>query len=131
MDEAKRKNGFVTFLKRLLLISVFTIVTVLICYSCSAINKVSNYTINLKNSIGNIYETENQDTVLIINSETEAYLNTKVENYSAVYAVEQKENLLLLTRQEEEKTIKIAFLSLSEKELFWQNQSIILYRWEE
>ena len=80
MEEAKR-NGFITFLKRLLLISVFTVVTVLICYSCSAINKVSNYTINLKKSIGYIYETENQDTVLIINSVKSILLFTKNEKY--------------------------------------------------
>lgn len=131
MDEVKRNNGFLTFLKRLLLIVVFIVVTLLICYSCSAINKVSSYTINLKNSIGNIFETQNQDTVLIINSETEAYLNTKIKDYTSIYTIEQKENLLLLTKEKDKETIKIVFLSLSDDEIFWQNQNLILYKWEE
>ena len=129
MDEVRSNNGFLTFLKRLLLISVITIVTVLICYSCSAIDKVSKYTISLKDSIGAIFETENQDTVLMFNSETEAYLNTTVEGFTSVYKIEQKDNVLLLTNEQPEKTTKIVFLSLSKEELFWQTKSIILYRW--
>jgi len=127
----ENKNIFLTILKRILLIFTITISVILVCYTCSAIDKVSNYTISLKDSVGFIYETENQDTVLMFNSETEAYLNTKIENYTAIYAIEQKDNLLLLTNTVDEKTTKLAFLSLSEKELFWQNQNIILYRWNE
>lgn len=127
----ENKNIFLTILKRILLIFTITFSVILACYTCSAIDKVSNYTINLKDSVGFIYETENQDTVLMFNSETEAYLNTKIENYTAIYNIEQKDNLLLLTNTVDEKTTKLAFLSLSEKELFWQNQNIILYRWNE
>ena len=113
------------------LISVVIIVSVLICYSCSAINKVSGYTINLNDSIGNIYESENQDTVLIINTKEEAYLNTKEEGLTSLYSIEQKENLLLLTANNGEETTKLVFISLSENEMFWQTKNLILYRWED
>lgn len=131
MDEYSSKSGFITFLKRLLLISVIVVASILVCYSCSAIDRVSSYTINLNDCIGYIYESENQDTVLIINSVEQAYFNTTDETLIAVYDIEQKENVLILTYEEKDKTNKLVFLSLSENELFWQQKNIILYRWED
>lgn len=131
MENERSNSGFLVFLKRILLISVVVIVSVLICYSCSAINKVSGYTINLNDSIGNIYESENQDTVLIINTKEEAYFNTKEEGLTSLYSIEQKDNLLLLTANKGEETTKLVFVSLSKNEIFWQTKNSILYRWED
>lgn len=131
MENERSNNGFLVFLKRILLISVVVIVSVLICYSCSAINKVSGYTINLNDSIGNIYESENQDAVLIINTKEEAYFSTKEEGLTSIYSIEQKENLLLLTAKKDEETTKLVFISLSETEIFWQSKNSILHRWED
>lgn len=130
MDETKQ-NGFITFIKRLLLIMFITVVAVLICYSCSAINSVSNYTINLEKATGSVFEAENQQTVLIINSPTGALINTSYEDLSGLYDLEQKNNVLFLTRGAEENKTELVFVSLSGEELFWQNKNLILYKWEE
>lgn len=127
----EQQSRAVIVLKRILAISIILITTVFIVYSCSAMNYVSNYKYNLLEDIGSIYEDNDEKCVLKIMSEKEIFVSSTFEEYTATYEVEQKENLLLLTKTTtEETTVKIAFLALSAKELFWQTKNIILYKLE-
>lgn len=127
----ENSSKFIIFLKRLLLIASISIIAIVTCYTCSAINKVSNYRINLKNSVGLVYEAHNQTTVLSFKSTEEAIITTDKKNKEGTYAVEQKNNILFLTKGSGDELIKTVFVSLSSKELFWQSENIILYLWEE
>ncbi len=121
----------ITFFKRLLLLLFLAVTAILFCYSCSAISAVSNYKIDLKSAIGNVFETDNQQTVLVINSLEEAYLNTSDAEIAGVYSLEQKDNVLFMSKGEGEKKSKQVFVSISANELLWQNKNTFLYRWEE
>ncbi len=128
MDEVKR-NSVATILKRILLFILIGIIATLFCYSCSAFKSVSNHTINLEKSVGSVFEAENQQTVLIFNTSSEALINTNYDNVSGLYNIEQKDNVLLLSKGSEEE--KLIFLSLSNTEILWQNKDIILFKWED
>lgn len=125
------KNVLLTFLKRVLLLFTLAVTVILLCYACSAINTVSNYRINLKSAIGAVFETENQQTVLVINSLEEAYLNTSDDEVAGVYSLKQTDNMLFMSRGEGEQESKQVFVSITASELFWQNKNEYLYRWEE
>ena len=131
MDEIQQQSGIVTLLKRVVLFLFSGLVTAAICYSCSAINTVSSYSLNINDVIGVVYETENQQSVLIVKSLSEATINTTYEELSGVYTLEQKANILFLTRNVKESEQKMVFVSMSEKEMLWQNKNLILYKWEE
>lgn len=122
------KKPLVTFFKRLLVLIIFAVSIMLFCYSCSAINAVSNYKINLKDNIGCVFEAENQQTVLVINSFEEAYINAAEEKIGGIYSLEQRDNVLFLKKGEGEETINQVFVSISAKELFWQTKNQYLYR---
>lgn len=127
-------NSSATFFKRLLLVLILLVSVVLVCYYCSAINTVSRYQINLAAEVGTIFETEDQNTVLVFRSGNQAHLTTDKDEMMGLYSVEQKDNVLLLTmgtESEEEEEIKQVFLSISHEEVFWQNENRLLYRWEE
>lgn len=127
----ENKSTALTFFKRLLLLATFAVVTILLCYSCSAMGTVSNHRIELKSVIGLVFEAENQQTVLVINSSEEAYINTTVEKVGGVYSLELRDNVLFLEKGEGEDAMRQIFVSTSDKELFWQNRNEFLYRWEE
>lgn len=127
----ENKSTALTFFKRLLLLVTFAVVTVLLCYSCSAMRTVSNHRIDLKSVIGLVFEAENQQTVLVINSSEEAYINTTVEKAGGTYSLELRDNVLFLEKGEGEDAMRQIFVSTSDKELFWQNRNEFLYRWEE
>lgn len=121
------KKPLVTFFKRLLVILIFTVSIVFFCYSCSAISTVSKYKIDLKNYIGYVFEAENQQTVLVINSLEEAYINAAEEEIGGIYVLEQRDNVLFLEKGEGEEAINQVFISISAKELFWQTKNQYLY----
>lgn len=127
----ENKSTALTFFKRLLLLVTFAAVTVLLCYSCSAMSTVSNYRIDLKSVVGLVFEAENQQTVLVINSSEKAYINTTIEKVGGDYSLELRDNVLFLEKGEGDDAMRQIFVSISDKELFWQNRNEFLYRWEE
>lgn len=130
MNDGK-SSGPLTFFKRLLLIAVISIVTILTCYTCSAIKKVSSYKINLKDLVGLVFESQNQSTVLSFKSIEEAVIATDKKDKEGSYLIEQKSNVLFLSKDDSDNKIKTVFVSLSSKELLWQSENIVLYLWEE
>lgn len=130
MNDAKG-SGFIVFLKRLLLIASVSAAVILTCYTCSAIKKVSSYKINLKESIGLIFESQNQSIVLSFKTAEEAVITTEKKNKEGTYLIEQKSNVLFLTKGDGENKVNTVFVSLSKKELLWQSENVVLYLWEE
>lgn len=124
-------SNSLTFFKRFLLLAVFSIVTILLCYSCSAMRTVNGYRCDLKSILGLVYETENQQTVLVINSSDKAYINTTIEDVKGDYSLELRDNILFLEKGEGEDAMRQVFISISENKFYWQNKNEFLYRWEE
>ena len=111
------------FLQRFLVIFIFAIIGLFVAYSCSAINKVSNYSLNINDVISRQYTNENRTAVLMFQSETEAYLSS--ENDNDVYTVTPKDNLIYLDK-ESTKTRHI-FIPISNNDIFWQDKNMHLY----
>ena len=111
------------FLQRFLVIFIASFVTILVAYSCSAINRVSNYRMDLNDVINKQFENEKQTVVLIFQTDEQAYLATEKE--ITTYKVEAKDNLFYLTRENSED--KHILVPLSEYEILWQNKNIYLY----
>lgn len=120
---------WVTFLLRTLLIATLFVSIVVVCYSCSAINEVSNYNLDLADVVGVVYESKKQDVAVAFKSDTEAYLNSNKENETGTYLIEKKDNVLFINNNEFDK--KFVFIPLSDKKIFWHNRNVILYRWED
>lgn len=122
-------NSFLlTFIKRLVVILIFIVVILLTAYSCNAINTVSNYKLNLEAAIGRIYQSEDQNILLSINSAEEAYLHSKEE--TGLFKIVPKDNLLYLEQGEGENVTRTIFVPLDEDRIFWQAKNTYLYYWE-
>lgn len=110
------------FFQRFLVIFILAITTIVIAYSCAAINKVSNYHLTISEVINRQYVSDNQASILVFYSEEEAYLSN--ESDRDVYKVEAKNNLFYLTK--ENKDVKHILIPLSKEQIFWQNKNIYL-----
>lgn len=134
MENEKRPA---VFWKRFLALFIIFISTIFLAYSCSSIQAVS-YNMPISDLLGAIYESEDQNIVLLITSQTQAHLTTDDEELAGNWTMEKKDNLLVLIREvEDEETGELItgqetrFLAVSHEDLFWQNENIFLFRWEE
>lgn len=134
MENEKRPA---VFWKRFLALFIIFISAIFLAYSCSSLQAVS-YNLSINDLLGAIYESKDQNIVLIINSQTQAHLTTENEELAGNWTMEKKDNLLVLTREvEDEETGELItaqetrFLAVSYEDLFWQNENMFLFRWEE
>ena len=121
----ENRSGFISFLKRILLISVLFVTVTIFVYYCSAVRSINQYKYNIYNDIGSVYLTEDKAESLTILSEKEAQLY--IENSNLLYTVTIKDNILFLDGQES----RNVFIVLSKTEMLWQTKNRYLFKLEE
>lgn len=110
--------------KKLLAFFLILIIGATIFYSCSAFYKVSSYKPRNEEIIGRIFESNDQQTVLLFHEENVATFSASEEMLNGDYAYELTENVLYIRND----VRKISFVFLSKEEMLYQDKNVILFR---